>query len=134
MNDKEKNIDEIIIALKRLIPEATQGKWWIDSHGSTMVSFTESGDILEVFVTDPEHGDLTRHEGTGNLSRWRNDVDATYIATANPKNIQQLLSEISTLRYKLRQAQDDAADVRCFNSLLLKQLEEFKGKVGRVNE
>ncbi|HAS0889165.1 TPA: hypothetical protein I3301_005043, partial [Enterobacter cloacae subsp. cloacae] len=47
-----------------------------------MVSFIDN-DVLEVFATDNKRA-AVRHEDTGNLSRWRNDNDATFIATADP--------------------------------------------------
>ena len=89
--------------LKRVASLATQGEWWIDSHGHSMVSFVE-GDILNVFTTEiPEGVKPTRHLDTGNLSYWRNDNDATYIAIACPKNVLSLISEIETLRLKIKE-------------------------------
>ena len=79
-------------ALREAAEKATPGNWWIDSHGQAMVSFIDN-EVLEVFVTDNKR-DAVRHEDTGNLSRWRNDNDATFIATANPATVLALLDEI----------------------------------------
>lgn len=84
------NIDKR--ALREAAEKATPGNWWIDSHGHTMVSFV-GNDVLEVFTTDNKR-DAVRHEDTGNLSRWRNDNDATFIATANPATVLALLDEL----------------------------------------
>ncbi|HIA5805838.1 TPA: ead/Ea22-like family protein [Escherichia coli] len=78
-------------ALREAAEKATTGNWWIDSHGQAMVSFIDN-EVLEVFVTDNKR-DAVRHEDTGNLSRWRNDNDATFIATANPATVLALLDE-----------------------------------------
>lgn len=94
MIDK-RNIDELRSDLARLAEKATPGDWWIDSHGSAMVAF--NGDGMEfVFKTDDNFGVLQRHEDTGNLSRWANDYDATFIATASPKNILRILGELDS--------------------------------------
>lgn len=79
-------------ALREAAEKATPGNWWIDSHGQAMVSFIDN-EVLEVFVTDNKR-DAVRHEDTGNLSRWRNDNDATFIATANPATVLALLDEL----------------------------------------
>ena len=79
-------------ALREAAEKATPGNWWIDSHGQAMVSFV-GNDVLEVFTTDNKR-DAVRHEDTGNLSRWRNDNDATFIATANPATVLALLDEL----------------------------------------
>jgi len=85
---------EQIQALKAAAEKATPGDWWIDSHGSTMVSFSDKDDMEVIFVTDGlKMGPAIRHESTGNLSHWRNDNDATFIATANPAVILSLLAE-----------------------------------------
>lgn len=98
---KEDSVKKLIADLKRLAPSATQGEWWIDSHGHAMVAFSDDKDIHTVFVTDPEMGPAVRHESTGNLSRWQNDVDATYIATACPQNILKLIERIEWLEKHL---------------------------------
>ena len=79
-------------ALREAAEKATPGNWWIDSHGQAMVSFIDN-EVLEVFVTDNKR-DAVRHEDTGNLSRWRNDNDATFIAKANPATVLALLDEL----------------------------------------
>lgn len=79
-----KELNELV----ELAKKATPGKWWIDSHGHSMVAFSgEAGDVEVVFTTDNGMGPLVRHEDTGNLSHWRNDNDATFIAAANPQKI-----------------------------------------------
>ena len=80
------NINE----LEELAKAATTGPWWIDSHGSAMVSEAAGHQI--VFITDPRMGPSIRHEATGNLSHWRNDSDASYIAAANPSAILELIA------------------------------------------
>ena len=84
------NIDKR--ALREAAEKATPGNWWIDSHGQAMVSFIEN-DVLEVFATDNKRA-AVRHEDTGNLSRWRNDNDATFIATEDPATVLALLDEL----------------------------------------
>ncbi|HDI3035747.1 ead/Ea22-like family protein [Cronobacter turicensis] len=80
--------------LKAAALAATPGKWWIDSHGSAMVSFTENG-MKTIFVTNGEAmGKAVRHQDTGNLSHWRNDNDATFIATANPATVLELIAAL----------------------------------------
>lgn len=84
------NIDKQ--ALREAAEKATPGNWWIDSHGQSMVSFIDN-EVLEVFTTDNKRV-AVRHEDTGNLSRWRNDNDATFIATADPATVLALLDEL----------------------------------------
>lgn len=84
------NIDKR--ALREAAEKATPGNWWIDSHGQAMVSFIDN-EVLEVFATDNKRA-AVRHEDTGNLSRWRNDNDATFIATADPATVLALLDEL----------------------------------------
>ena len=79
--------------LRKLAEAATPGPWWIDSHGSTMVN-PETLDT--VFITSDRMGPSVRHEDTGNLSRWRNDNDASFIAAANPTAILELLDLLDT--------------------------------------
>lgn len=82
------NID--LEKLLELAGKATPGPWWIDSHGAEMVN-PETTDLI--FATDTS-GPAVRHEDTGNLSRWRNDNDATYIAAANPAVVTELVSMV----------------------------------------
>ncbi|MCS2167571.1 ead/Ea22-like family protein [Scandinavium manionii] len=82
-------------ALRAKAEMATQGEWWIDSHGSAMVAFPSTTEVLVVFVTDSNAmGPAVRHEDTGNLSHWRNDNDASFIAAANPVTVLALLDEL----------------------------------------
>jgi hypothetical protein len=84
--------------LKDIAQRATQGEWWIDSHGEAMVAFTDEG-IFEVFTSEkPEGVEPTRHADTGNLSYWRNDNDATHIAAACPETVLKLITEIERLK------------------------------------
>ncbi|WP_446896650.1 ead/Ea22-like family protein [Citrobacter freundii] len=81
-------------ALREAAEKATPGEWWIDSHGMAMVAHHNDNTMI-VFVTDGEQmGKAIRHEDTGNLSHWRNDNDATFIATANPTTVLALLDEL----------------------------------------
>lgn len=80
--------------LKRLAEKASPGPWWIDSHGMTMMSMP----AFQVVFTHPAAGTAVRNEETGNLSHWRNDWDASYIATANPSAILTLIAENEALR------------------------------------
>lgn len=84
--------------LLELTEKATQGEWWIDSHGHRVTSL----DSLEtIFVADDRMGPATRHPETGNLSHWPNDWDATYIVAAQPKVVKALIEEVITLREKV---------------------------------
>ena len=91
------NIDKRV--LREAAEKATPGNWWIDSHGQAMVSFTDN-DVLEVFATNNKRA-AVRHEDTGNLSRWRNDNDATFIATADPATVLALLDELEAKDAKI---------------------------------
>lgn len=94
--------DEQLAELEELCGKATQGKWWIDSHGVTMMAM----DSLEVVFTAPcDPKTAVRHPETGNLSNWRNDWDASYIATACPSKVQGLIG-------RLRAAEADAKRYR----------------------
>ncbi|WP_063090539.1 ead/Ea22-like family protein [Escherichia coli] len=86
-------------ALREAAEKATPGNWWIDSHGHAMVSFV-GNDVLEVFTTDNKRA-AVRHEDTGNLSRWRNDNDATFIATADPATVLALLDELEAAKKRI---------------------------------
>lgn len=87
---------QLLKDIERLAKDATQGQWWIDSHGHSMVAFSDDKDMDTVFITDPHMGPAIRHESTGNLSQWRNDVDATYIATACPQNVMAVISYLQS--------------------------------------
>ena len=91
--------------LVELAKKATPGKWWIDSHGHSMVSFTD-GDMEVVFVTKSDAmGEAKRHEGTGNLSHWRNDNDATFIAASNPQAILAIAEAFRALEQRAEAAE-----------------------------
>lgn len=91
--------------LKELALAATPGPWWIDSHGHCMVSMTAGRKTI--FVTNSEAmGPAVRHEDTGNLSHWRNDNDASYIAAASPDAILALISDLETERRKVTELVD----------------------------
>lgn len=89
------DIDELDLLAK----SATPGPWWIDSHGQEMVN---PATLDLIFRTDKLMGELTRSKETGNLSRWPNDNDATFIASFNPAVAVELIT-------RLRQAEKDAA-------------------------
>lgn len=91
-------------SLRHLASKATQGEWWIDSHGHTMVSF-DGGVTHTVFMAKDLVTPAVRHPETGNLSHWPNDWDASYIATANPANILTLLADFDTLAQRLQEAE-----------------------------
>ncbi|WP_340528511.1 ead/Ea22-like family protein [Escherichia coli] len=97
-------------ALREVAEKATPGNWWIDSHGQAMVSFIDN-EMLEVFATDNKR-DAVRHEDTGNLSRWRNDNDATFIATANPATVLALLDELEAAEKRNAELQSENAYIR----------------------
>lgn len=88
MSDERKlDIDE----LENIAKLATPGGWWIDSHGHNLTSW----DRLQHIVKFDHSGcEAVRHKDTGNLSAWRNDNDATFIATANPKAILELIARL----------------------------------------
>ncbi|EGK8715734.1 TPA: dATP/dGTP pyrophosphohydrolase domain-containing protein [Escherichia coli] len=96
-------------ALREAAEKATPGNWWIDSHGQAMVSFIDN-EVLEVFVTDNKR-DAVRHEDTGNLSRWRNDNDATFIATANPATVLALLDELERNQQYIKRRDQENEDI-----------------------
>lgn len=100
------------IELKKLAEKATPGPWWIDSHGMTMMSMS----TLEVVFNHPAQSIAVRNEETGNLSHWRNDWDASYIATANPATILALIAENERLR-------NESADALAVNRTIRQQLD-----------
>lgn len=88
--------------LKELALVATQGEWWIDSHGHQLVS--HNGMKTEIIFTVSDTAmPAVRHEDTGNLSHWRNDNDASYIAAANPAAILELIARHDELLAALNQ-------------------------------
>lgn len=107
--------------LVELAKKATPGKWWIDSHGHSMVAFSgEAGDVEIVFATDNDMGPLVRHCDTGNLSHWRNDNDATFIAAANPTAI---LAIAEAFREMEKRAEAAEAELRYMGTDRLSDLE-----------
>lgn len=98
--------------LRMLVQKATPGPWWIDSHGHTMIAM----DTLDVVFSIPSTKGAVRHPETGNLSSWRNDWDASYIAAANPKQVASLLASYDALLLKAAELEllaDDARGKRC---------------------
>lgn len=91
---------------------ATPGKWWIDSHGHSMVSF--AGNEMEVvFVTNSKAmGEAKRHEDTGNLSHWRNDNDATFIAAANPQAILAIAEAFRAMEQRAEAAEAELKAIK----------------------
>ncbi len=78
--------------LRLLAGKATQGDWWIDSHGHRMMS---QENFETIFITHSEAmGPATRNQETGNLSHWRNDWDCSYIVAVQPKAILKLLNKL----------------------------------------
>ncbi|HFI7689000.1 TPA: ead/Ea22-like family protein [Escherichia coli] len=110
-------------ALREAAEKATPGNWWIDSHGQAMVSFIDN-EVLEVFVTDNKR-DAVRHEDTGNLSRWRNDNDATFIATANPATVLALLDELEAAEKRI--AELEAREIKPAKGEVLAVVSGFTG-------
>lgn len=99
--------------LREAAEKATPGNWWIDSHGQAMVSFIDN-DVLEVFATDNKRA-AVRHEDTGNLSRWRNDNDATFIATADPATVLALLDELEFAEKRIAELEAREVAVKQFD-------------------
>lgn len=96
---------ELCTDLRAIAEKATPGEWWIDSHGHTMVSFTE-GKTHTIFVAKDLITPAVRHPETGNLSHWPNDWDASFIATASPANILTILD--ATIHTQALIAEKDA--------------------------
>ncbi|EMD7609187.1 ead/Ea22-like family protein [Cronobacter sakazakii] len=98
--------------LKLAALAATPGEWWIDSHGSAMVSFTGNG-MKTIFVTDGKAmGKSVRHQDTGNLSHWRNDNDATFIATANPATVLELIAALEAAQKRIAELEACVSDLQ----------------------
>lgn len=91
--------------LRELASKATAGAWWIDSHGHRM---SANGGLVTVFIADDRMGPATRHPDTGNLSRWPNDWDASYIAAANPERVLALLDAVEALQAECEKLRKDA--------------------------
>lgn len=90
--------------LRELCGKATQGDWWIDSHGHHLMSMDE---IQTIFITDGKAmGPAVRHPETGNLSHWPNDWNASYIVAVQPKVVRGLLDEIDRLTRAAKYCED----------------------------
>lgn len=111
------DITALMANIKAAAEKATPGEWWIDSHGMAMVAHHNENTMI-IFVTDGEQmGEAIRHEDTGNLSHWRNDNDATFIAIANPTNV---LALVEALEMAQRQIQaHERAELTWMNALAL---------------
>lgn len=73
--------------LKELLKVATPGEWWVGSHGHGCHVPADGKMIFQV----QQVRESVRHADTGNLSGWSNDNDASYIPTACPDNIAELV-------------------------------------------
>ncbi|MGM7038863.1 ead/Ea22-like family protein [Escherichia coli] len=118
-------------ALREAAEKATPGNWWIDSHGQAMVSFIDN-EVLEVFVTDNKR-DAVRHEDTGNLSRWRNDNDATFIATANPATVLALLDERERNQQYIKRRDQENEDIALTVGKLRVELEAAEKRIAELD-
>ena len=123
MNESTKDTNEQIEdnelkELKELASKATPGPWWIDSHGVHLIS-QETHETVFLLPCDPSTA--VRHKETGNLSNWRNDWDASYIATANPSVIQRLIKRL------------EAAEKEVANLIAEKYQIEFRLNVMKEN-
>lgn len=94
--------------LKLVAGKATPGPWWVDSHGMNMTSLPN----LDLVFSHPANGEAVRNAETGNLSHWRNDWDASYIATANPKTILELISDFDAQRLRADTAEAELKLIR----------------------
>ncbi|WP_241647017.1 hypothetical protein [Rosenbergiella metrosideri] len=91
---------EVIETARLIIPHATPGDWWMDSHGTALVSFADS-DMRTIFRPIDAREKPHRHEATGRLSHWENDADASWIVLMQPRNVKLLLDEIEQLQSKV---------------------------------
>ncbi|WP_241613012.1 hypothetical protein [Rosenbergiella epipactidis] len=98
--DSDNAAKEIIETARLIMPHATPGNWWMDSHGEALVAFNGNG-IATIFRPIYERDRPHRHEATGRLSRWENDADASWIALMQPNNVKLLLDEIERLQSKV---------------------------------
>jgi len=111
--------------LRKLAEAATQGEWWIDSHGMVM---SQKGGRKMIFMTSERMGEPKRNPETGNLSRWPNDHDASYIAAANPAAILELID-------RLERAEKDAARMDWLEQNLFNRenVDWITGKVSKTH-
>ncbi|HCB2205691.1 TPA: ead/Ea22-like family protein [Citrobacter farmeri] len=124
------NIDKR--ALREAAEKATPGNWWIDSHGQSMVAFIDN-DVLEVFSTDNKRA-AVRHEDTGNLSRWRNDNDATFIATADPATVLALLDELEAAEHTAAVDHEAACSLVEENEELKRRIAELQSSHSKLRD
>lgn len=79
--------------LKALGKTVTQGDWWMDSHGEALVCH---GEKEMTIILQPKHlrEKAHRDENTGGLSYWPNDSDASWIASAQPKVVLEIIEKL----------------------------------------
>lgn len=75
--------------LEQIARSATQGEWWVDSHGMCLHVLAPHYTTLCEFKHPRE--EPIRHEDTGGLSYWENDNDPTHIATFHPEKVLKLI-------------------------------------------
>lgn len=97
MNMEKVTADDVINSANALSQHVTRGRWWMDSHGTALVSFTGSG-MKTIFRPMNERERPHRNEATGSLSYWENDADASWIALMQPANVMTLVEEVEMLR------------------------------------
>lgn len=96
-----------IALLKSIAQKATQGQWWIDSHGHTLSAL---GPLKVICSFDHGNRPAIRHADTGNLSHWENDNDANLIAMCGPENILQLIDKIEKLELENKVLKDKLSE------------------------
>ncbi|MGX0957413.1 hypothetical protein AB7M18_003541 [Pseudomonas viridiflava] len=111
--------------LEALAKNATPGPWWIDSHGMTMMSMAK----LEVVFNHPAQGVAVRNEDTGNLSHWRNDWDASFIAAANPEVVLELTQTIRDLQSSIQGLKTGYEAYERVNAELKAECEKLRSKL-----
>lgn len=90
--------------LKALGKTVTQGDWWMDSHGEALVCH---GEKEMTIILQPKHlrEKAHRDENTGGLSYWPNDSDASWIASAQPKVVLEIIEMLEKLEDKVKVAE-----------------------------
>ena len=117
--------------LRTLANAATEGPWHIDSHGMCMVSLKGFEPIF--MTSDGMNGGVSiRHEDTGNLSKWRNDNDATYIATFHPTRILRLLDRLEQLESKTVNKDREEVLAQTLDEVLQYHSFEFPDRIRRI--
>lgn len=122
--------------LRELCGKATQGDWWIDSHGHHLMSMDE---IQTIFITDGKAmGPAVRHPETGNLSHWPNDWNASYIVAVQPKVVRGLLDEIDRLTRAAKYCEDiDAVHENQRETMLYDlavERDQLRAEIGALKE